>query len=224
VNAAPARWLGADVSLVDLSSEWRALSEWTADTCGLVLGTGQVDQLRAYLDTLLLWNRKLALVSQRDPVEIMRKHFADSLFAASFCIDGEPVVDLGSGAGFPGLPIAVARPTSRVCLIEARGKKVSFLEAARRAASVRNATVHHARIESIAGEPEHHQRYVASTARALTSTDQLLALARPLLTPGGRLIAMRSVNEGEDKDPPGAEVVRYELPDRTPRRLLIVRI
>ena len=207
-----------------LSSEWCALVEWAAAKASLVLAPAQIDQLRAYLDTLLLWNRKLALVSQRDPEQILTKHFADSLFAASHCSDGEAVVDLGSGAGFPGLPIAVSRPASPVCLIESRGRKVSFLEEACRAASIRNTTVRNARIETVAAEPAHHQRYAVATARALARTDRLLALARPLLAPGGRAIAMRSVGEALDGDPPGAEEIRYELPDGTPRRLLIVRL
>ena len=204
--------------------DWPALECWTISTCGLALTAVQLTQLQVYVELLLLWNRKLALVSQRDRAEILAKHVADALFAASRCVDGEAVVDLGSGAGFPGLPIAVARPAARVSLIESRGKKASFLEEACRSASIRNASVHHGRIEDIAADPAHQSRYALATARALTNTAQVIALARPFLAPGGRAIAMRSVGESRHDEPADAQEIAYALPDGTPRRLVVVRI
>jgi len=214
---------GGAESVTSLPLEWASLREWAAATAKLDLSAGQLEQLRTYLDVLLLWNRKLALVSQRDPSEILCKHFADSLFAAAHCADGEAVADLGSGAGFPGLTIAIVRPAARVCLIEARGRKASFLEEARRATAARNAAVRHSRIESAAADPEHRARYAVVTARALTRTRELVELARPLLAPDGRVIAMRSVGESRAGEPSAAESIAYELPDGTSRRLLIVR-
>jgi 16S rRNA (guanine527-N7)-methyltransferase len=204
------------------SADWRNLIDWCAER-GLPLSSTQTGQLRAYLDALLFWNRKLALVSQSDPKQIIDKHLADSLFAASCCVDGEPVVDLGSGAGFPGVVVAIARPASTVCLIESRGKKVSFLEQARRATGALNLIICNARIETVAVDPEHRARYAVATARALANTRKLLQLAAPLLAVGGRVIAMRATDEDPNSDPSGAESVAYDLPDGTPRRLLIVR-
>lgn len=201
--------------------DWAALAAWSAATAGLELDRAQLDRLAAYLDTLLLWNRKVALVGQRDAAAIVDKHFADSLFVAGQCADSESVIDLGSGAGFPGLPIAIARPSSRVCVVEARGKKASFLEEVCRTASIRNAVVCNARSEGLAGDPAHRGRYTAATARALSSTDEFLSMARPFLASGGRAIAMRSVGEPRASEPVGAREVLYELPDGTPRRLLI---
>jgi 16S rRNA (guanine527-N7)-methyltransferase len=206
-----------------LSGDWNALREWTADQIGLVLSSPQLDQLRSHVDALLFWNRKLALVSQSDPAEIINRHVADSLAAASRCVNGEAIIDLGSGAGFPGLPIAVVLPASRVCMVESRGKKASFLEEARRAASARNAVIYHARIEAAAADPAHRAQYAVVTARALTSTIAFLAYARPFLVSGGRAIAMRAVAEAPLAGPLAIEEMRYELPDGTPRRLLIVR-
>jgi len=202
---------------------WRALQNWVARRTDLAISPGQWAQMRTYLDTLLAWNRKLALVSQRDLTQIINKHVADSLFAAAYCVDGEAVVDLGSGAGFPALPIAICRPASRVCLIESRGKKASFLEEARRSASIRNAVICHRRIEAASAGVEHRSQYVVATARALTSTEEFLSLARPFLVPGGRALAMRSISEARVEDAATLEAVSYELPDGTPRRLLIAR-
>jgi len=206
----------------DLSAEWRALREWATRAADLPLADEQLDQLRAYLKTLLLWNRKLALVSQSAPAQIINKHIADSLFAASRCVDGEAVADLGSGAGFPGLPIAIARPASRVTLIESRGRKASFLEEARRATAARNVVVCHARIEALAIDAEHRARYPVVTARALTDMDAFLTLARPLICLGGRAVAMRSVGEPDPERAIDMDAIHYQLPDGTPRRLLVV--
>jgi len=202
--------------------DWDALQSWSAESAGCVLTTAQVDQLRIYLDTLQLWNRKLALVSQHQAAQIVDKHIADSLFAAGRCGGTDAVIDLGSGAGFPGLPIAIARPNARVSLVEARGKKASFLEEACRVAVIRNASICHARIEAIAEDDAHCGRYEIVTARALTSLAEFLAMARPFLRPGGRAIAMRSLGQDREAEPAQAEEVVYRLPDGTPRRLVIV--
>jgi 16S rRNA (guanine527-N7)-methyltransferase len=161
-------------------------------------------------------------VSQSDPKQIICKHFADSLFVASRCPDEGRIVDLGSGAGFPGLPIAIARPKSRVCLIESRGKKVSFLEHASQAAAVRNAAILHRRIEGVASEEGFRGSFEIATGRALTSASRFFDMANAFLTPGGQTIAMRSVNEAWSL-PPDIEETRYTLPDGSPRRLLIAR-
>jgi 16S rRNA (guanine527-N7)-methyltransferase len=203
---------------------WQAFRGWVGAHIDLALAAEQWEQLRSYLDTLLTWNRKLALVSQSDERQIITKHLADSLFAASLCVDEDAIIDLGSGAGFPALPIAIARPAARVRLIESRGKKASFLEEARRAASIHNALVCHARIEAIAKSLEHRSQYSVVTARALTKPEEFLKFARPFLGAGGRAMAMCSAREDLTQMPSGSEIVDYNLPDGTPRRLVISKL
>ena len=202
------------------ATDWRQLVDWSF-AHGIAICDSQLDQLRSYLDVLLLWNRKIALVSQSDPKQIISKHFADSLFVASRCPDEGRIVDLGSGAGFPGLPIAIARPKARVCLIESRGKKASFLEHASQVTAARNAEILHRRIESVAHEDGFRASFVVATGRALTSATQFFALAGTFLGPGGQTIAMRSLESWPL--PPDIEEIRYTLPDGSPRRLLIAR-
>jgi 16S rRNA (guanine527-N7)-methyltransferase len=112
--------------------DWKGLQAWCLASTGLELSGAQVDQLAGYVDLLLFWNRRIALVSQSQaaPDAILVTHVADSLFAAARC--GGRVADLGSGGGLPGIPIAIARPGATVCLIESVGKKASFLSEARR--------------------------------------------------------------------------------------------
>mgnify|MGYP000875920390 CR=1 FL=1 len=178
-----------------------------------------IDQLRRYVEVLQVWNRKLALVASDDPTVVLQKHVADSLFAAAHCSGSGAVVDLGSGAGFPGLVIAIVHPTARVTLVEARGKKVSFLEEACRAAGIRNAEPIHGRIETVATESRHRAAYEVVTSRALADLDVLQALAKPFAREKGRLLAMRAAMA-----PAPAEAARfdYTLPDGTPRTLLSI--
>jgi 16S rRNA (guanine527-N7)-methyltransferase len=96
---------------------------------GLELTQPQLQLLRRHHDLLVQWNRRLNLTAVRNPKEMIRRHFAESLFlAARIDFAGQTVADIGSGAGFPGFPIAVAYPTSQVTLIESAGKKATFLK------------------------------------------------------------------------------------------------
>lgn len=202
--------------------DWSALCAWTREVAGLELADAQIAQLAAHLDILLFWNRRLALVSQRDPEVIVAKHVADSLFAAAHCAGAARIADLGSGAGFPGLPIAICWPDAWVILIESRGKKATFLEEAARAAHTRNLTVCNARIEVLAATDQHASQYGVVTARALTDLQRFADLARPFLAPDGRALAMRSsADRHGSAGPVPAEVISYQLPDGTPRRLMV---
>ena len=94
----------------------------------LATPAGILPQLSAYLDLLLKWNARTNLTAIREPEEIVRRHFGESLFAARHLdVEVDTLLDLGSGAGFPGLPIALLRPETRVTLAESQHKKASFL-------------------------------------------------------------------------------------------------
>jgi 16S rRNA (guanine527-N7)-methyltransferase len=188
------------------------------------IDAAQRDQLVAYLDTLQLWNRKISLMSDTDAETIAWKHFADSLYAVRLCGEGEKVIDLGSGAGFPGIPIAVARPDAEVCLIESRDSKASFLKEAVRAAGLKNTRVVWSRIEDAARNiPEWG---TLAISRALTEIDALQSLAEPLLSPGGRLVAMKTKRYLEELRRirstryGAAQAVEYDVPNAG-RRFLV---
>jgi len=198
---------------------WRALQGWARESVDVEISLEQWSRLRTYVDELRLWNRRMSLVSQQDLAAILTKHVADSLVAASHCGAARRIADLGSGAGFPGIPIAILQPRAAVWLMESTAKKVSFLETARRVVGLSNLFTFEGRIEAAAQLPIHQRAYDLVTSRALAEIEKMRHLAQPLLVPGGRLLAMRSdsVNQVET-----AEVIRYELPDRAPRLLQII--
>ena len=150
---------------------------------------------------LLAWNAAINLTAIRDPVEIARRHVVDSLAAVPLFrarkIAG--LVDLGSGGGFPGLPLAAATGVERALLVDSVGKKAAFLAAAVEATGLGSRiSVAATRAEALAADPRHRQRWPAVTARAVGSLAEIVELAFPLLLPGGCLIAWKR-GEADDE-------------------------
>jgi 16S rRNA (guanine527-N7)-methyltransferase len=148
-------------------------------------------RLSAYLDLLLKWNARTNLTAIRDPEEIVRRHFGESLFAAQHLDPGTPsLLDFGSGAGFPGLPIALLRPDIQVTLAESQNKKATFLREAVRSLNLPSTEVWPDRVESMPASREFHTvalRAVDNMAAAIASaapraTHQLLFLAGSIPT------------------------------------------
>ncbi|AEU39168.1 methyltransferase GidB [Granulicella mallensis MP5ACTX8] len=146
-------------------------------------------RLSQYLDLLLRWNAKTNLTAIREPEEIVRRHFGESLFAArhlaSRLAPEAALLDFGSGAGFPGLPIQLLLPELRVTLAESQGKKASFLREAVRTLGLAT-EVWSARVESMPAE----RRFDAVTLRAVDHMQEALAAARPRVVPGGWLVTL----------------------------------
>ncbi len=155
----------------------------------LGLDAALADPLLAYLALLARWNRAYNLTAIRDAREMLVKHLLDSL-AMHAHLDGiETLADLGTGPGLPGIPLAIARPSLRVALVESNGKKARFLREAMRQLKLDNASVAEARIEAF----DAPGRFDAITARALATLPLILELGGQLLKPDGRLLAMKGV-------------------------------
>jgi 16S rRNA (guanine527-N7)-methyltransferase len=143
-------------------------------------------KIAAYIDLLLKWNRKIALTTVTDPEEIVKFHFGESLFAASrYNLEKSRLADVGSGGGFPGLPLALAFPTLSVTLIESNLKKCAFLAEILRELEVRNATIFPGRMEFLGPGPVPFDFIVA---RAFGQFDELRAWARAQLSDRGKLV------------------------------------
>lgn len=143
-----------------------------------------VAAIQSHLDLLLRWNERMNLTALRLPEEIVTRHFGESLFAARqlFTRDStQDVFDLGSGAGFPGLPMKYWAPGIALSLIEGHGKKATFLREVLRAQHLDGVTVLNTRAESIS------QRASLVTMRAVEKFDQALVAASKLLSPNGQL-------------------------------------
>ncbi|MBS1799993.1 MAG: 16S rRNA (guanine(527)-N(7))-methyltransferase RsmG [Acidobacteria bacterium] len=161
----------------------RLLAPYTAQNHLLAAKMGE------YLDLLLRWNARTNLTAIRQPEEIVRRHFGESLFAAAHLEDPLPatLLDLGSGAGLPGLPIALAHPGIAVTLAESQNKKSTFLREAVRTLGLRNVEVWAARAETFPSDHRFHtvtMRAVDDMAAALKAAGQLATNQMVLLTTG----------------------------------------
>lgn len=143
---------------------------------------------------LLAWTAAINLTGIRDPVGVARAHVLDSLSAVAVLRDRgiTRLLDLGSGGGYPGVPLAAVMPLERVILVEPIGKKARFLDTVVEATGLsERAAVAAVRAETLATDPAHRGRWPAVTARAVASLADLVELSFPLLAPGGVLLAWK---------------------------------
>jgi len=173
-------------------------------------------QLSIYLDLLLRWNERTNLTAIREPEEIVRRHFGESLFAGLHLAPGltypASLLDFGSGAGFPGLPIQLLLPELRVTLAESQGKKASFLREAVRTLGL-STEVWDGRVEALLPA----QQFDVVTLRAVDRMEQAVAAARLRVVPGGWLAVLAS-----EPAPDGA--VSLPLPSSATGRLILEQI
>ncbi|HYW92864.1 MAG TPA: 16S rRNA (guanine(527)-N(7))-methyltransferase RsmG [Gammaproteobacteria bacterium] len=155
----------------------------------LALGKAQRDALVDYLLELARWNRAFNLTAVRDPVAMVPRHLLDSLTALPWVRPGR-LLDVGSGAGLPGLVLAIARPDLEVVLLDSNGKRVRFLRHVLLALEVANARVVQARVEDYPAEGS----FDTVISRAFSALDQMLVLSAPLLAEHGVLLAMKGAS------------------------------
>ena len=163
----------------------------------LALAPAAVEALLDYLALIVEYNAVHNLTAVRDPAQMVTRHLLDSLAVVPH-LEGETLADIGSGAGLPGIPLALALPRLRVWLVESNGKKARFLLSAVQSLGLENAEVVHARAESNAGTV----RVEAVIARAVASLEDLVRYAGPWLARGGRLYAMKGPGVREELSRP----------------------
>ena len=164
---------------------------------GLAMDAAGVERLLAYLAELMKWSRRVNLIARDTPeAQAVETHFLDSLTLLPFMDEMEAphLLDVGSGAGFPGLALACVRPDARFTLCEPRQKRVSFLRHVIRTLGLANVEVVAERVE--AHLPDWPGRFSHLTSRAVAEPAAFLPLVRPLVTPGARVLLMLARAEG----------------------------
>jgi len=153
---------------------------------GLELSAGQLAQFEVFKENLLDWNTRMNLTAITDDTGIWQKHFADSLTLLPFLPVGEfSMIDVGSGAGFPGIPIKIMRPDVDLTLLDSTRKRVTFLEDSVRRLGLESVDCVHARAEEYRGS------FDVCTTRAVARLDKLIKWCMHLLKPGGVFLAMK---------------------------------
>jgi 16S rRNA (guanine527-N7)-methyltransferase len=174
-----------------------------AEKLGLKLTPAQLHAFERYYELLIEWNRRVNLTTITEPAEVQIKHFLDSL-TCLLALEPAPeggwragagqglrMVDVGSGAGFPGLPLKIARPWWQVTLLEAVGKRTAFLEAVASELGLDGVTVIKGRAEELGQNPSHREAYDVVVARAVAELRVLCEYALPLCRVGGVFVAQK---------------------------------
>ena len=159
---------------------------------GLELNEQELEQFLRYREELLEWNTRINLTAITDPAEVLLKHFLDSL--SLLLVYDRPaarLLDIGAGAGFPGLPLKIVRPQWQVLLLEATGKKVTFMRHMIEALQLRDVVALHGRAEELGRDAGYRASFDVVTARAVASLPILLEYAAPFCRVGGQLILPR---------------------------------
>lgn len=159
-------------------------------TMGLALSAGVCERLLKYTELLAKWNRTYNLTAVRDPLAMVSHHLLDSLAVLphlAFAIAGARIADIGSGAGLPGIPLALARPDWHVALVESNDKKAAFLQQAKIELALSNVEIHSGRAE--AWRPA--ERFAVVISRAFAELAEFVAACKHLLASGGVVAAMK---------------------------------
>lgn len=175
-----------------------------AEPFGVEVTPELTEKLGIYARLLVEWNEKMNLTAITDPQGIAVKHFADSLTAANLLPDGAfSLIDVGTGAGFPGVPLALYRPDCRLTLLDSLNKRLTFLDAVCKETGIA-ATLIHARAEEGGKDPALRERYDVACARAVANLPVLSEYCLPFVKVGGKFIALK----GPDADRERTEAAR----------------
>ncbi len=178
--------------------DFRKILVLAAEEIGIDLPGDRLALLEAYRETLLLWNSKMNLVSLQSDLDLPVRHFIDSLTLLPHLPPGPgSLLDIGSGAGFPAIPIRIFRNDLHVTLLEASRKKCSFLKELSRRLGLQDVTVLNSRLEELLKQPQ-RRSYDVITSRATLKLPELVQKGLPLLKKGGLLAAMKGPGLDEE--------------------------
>ncbi|MBR2823307.1 MAG: 16S rRNA (guanine(527)-N(7))-methyltransferase RsmG [Clostridia bacterium] len=159
-------------------------------------------KLAVYLRLLRAWNEKMDLTAVEGEADLLDRHFTDSLTVLrTGLVTGAPtLIDVGTGAGFPGMVLAMALPEARVTLLDSQQKRLSFLETVRTETGTRNVTLVHVRAEDGARQPELREQFDLACARAVAPLNVLCELLLPYVRVGGRMLCWKGPGLAEEME------------------------
>lgn len=179
---------------MDDPTQMNSLPLLVKNLLGMDLSPVQEEAFQVYAQELLLWNERINLTAIREPADMIRKHFLDSLTCTYAWREMEPpasLIDIGTGAGFPGIPLKILMPGLHLTLVESIGKKADFCRHIVDTLQLENVEVITARAEEVGAQDTHREMYDAATARAVAQLNILAEYLLPLVRVGGFAIAQK---------------------------------
>lgn len=213
------------------SSEWQGFIIENARKLGIEIDETVTAPFSAHASELLTWNRKINLTAITNPRDIAIKHFLDSLAPVGFIPHGARLLDIGSGAGFPGIPLKILKPSISALLVDGVRKKTNFVKHVLRILGLENIEARQIRTENLLKEPEYATSFDVIISRALSDLSPFVKSALPLLAKQGTIIAMKGKVDGKELDAvrtdvPGDQyslkIEKYGLPSINGLRSLVI--
>lgn len=162
-----------------------------AHKIGIDLDLFHVEQFEKYQDLLLEWNEKINLTAITEEQDILDKHFVDSLTCATYIEENESVIDIGSGAGFPGIPVKIVRPGVKMILLDSLNKRIVYLNDVIEKLGLLDIDAIHGRAEEFGRNVNYREKFDVVTARAVANLKVLSEYCLPFIKVGGRFVCMK---------------------------------
>ena len=158
----------------------------------------QLEQFFVYMNLLIEWNEKMNLTAIIDPDEIILKHFIDSITILNKMENGSKVVDVGTGAGFPGIPLSIMNPTLKITLVDSLNKRLIFLQEVVDKLNLKNIEIVHARAEEFGQNKKYRESFDIATSRAVANLSTLSEYLIPLVKVNGKVISMKAADAHDE--------------------------
>ena len=169
-----------------------------ANKININLTEEQIDKFYKYMKLLLEWNEKINLTAITDENEIILKHFIDSLTSLKYIKENDNIIDVGTGAGFPGIPIAIMMPNTKITLLDSLNKRINFLNEVIKELNLKNVETIHSRSEDCGKDILYREKYDISIARAVANLSTLSEYLLPFVKIDGKMICMKGSEVEEE--------------------------
>lgn len=176
----------------------KELLKVSAEKINVMLTEKQLDQFLLYYQLLREWNEKMNLTAITEPMDVVQKHFVDSLTCLNTGLLTGRVIDVGTGAGFPSIPLKIACPQLEMVLLDSLQKRLTFLEEVTTQLGLEQVTLVHARAEDAGQNPAYREQFDVAVARAVAPMNVLAELCLPFVKQGGHWIAMKGSQGREE--------------------------
>lgn len=170
---------------------FKELMDFYAEKIDIVFNEEQLEKFFNYMNLLLDWNEKVNLTAITDPEEVIIKHFIDSLTISKYIENNKQIADLGTGAGFPGIPLKIYRNDLKVVLVDSLNKRINFLNEVIEKLNLDNITTIHSRIEDFGKDKKYRETFDYVTARAVANLSVLSEYLIPVVKVSGQCISMK---------------------------------
>ena len=213
------------------SDAWLQVIISGAAQMGIEVSADQAEAFALHARELVLWNRKTNLTAIVDPQQLAVKHFLDAIAPLPHLPSQGALIDIGTGGGFPGIPLKVMRPDQPMTLIDSSRKKISFVKHIVRQLGLQNIEALHTRAQSLALTDDHRGRYHVVVSRAVAEPAAIMEIASGLPAPGCRIIIYQGPNTPETQETEAADpqagplhcqTIDYRLPILNDRRKLVI--